>query len=100
MGMTREELLLMTDLMRVCRRANTFYLEFTDEALPIETEEAYALNAFTPPASAYTTLNSRALPGRPGGTRQARLRLGCVVVTGRQASRMYAARADPAMAPP
>ena len=43
MGMTREELLLMTDLMRVCRQADTFYLEFTDEALPIKTEEVYAL---------------------------------------------------------
>lgn len=43
MGMTREELLLMTDLMRVCSQADTFYLEFTDEALSIADEEAYAL---------------------------------------------------------
>jgi hypothetical protein len=43
MGMTREELLLMTDLMRVCSQADVFYLEFTDEALSIEAEEGYAL---------------------------------------------------------
>lgn len=43
MGMTREELLLMTDLMRVCSQADTFWLEFTDAALSIADEEAYAL---------------------------------------------------------
>ena len=43
MGMSREELLLMTDLMRVCSQADTFWLEFTDAALSIAGEEAYAL---------------------------------------------------------
>ena len=43
MGMTREELLLMTDLMRVCSQAHTFCLEFADQAVSIDDEEAYAL---------------------------------------------------------
>ena len=40
--MTHEELILLTDLKRVCNEAGQFFLEFTDGGLSIQAEEAYA----------------------------------------------------------
>lgn len=42
MGMSREELELMTDLKRICNQAPEFALEFMAGSLSIEAELAYA----------------------------------------------------------